>query len=130
MKITNKQLKQIIKEELEKVMSEAYFSDPEKTRREELRDISQMPINELIEALYEIEAEPQEATEIIELLENDKEIWGTKGWMERIRAVAKYILKQEPDDEWAQRRVYNWEEDVHGDWIIRGEEDPRNKWQY
>ena len=37
MKITNKQLKQIIKEELEKVMSEAYFSDPEKTRREELR---------------------------------------------------------------------------------------------
>ena len=107
MKITNEKLKQLIKEELEKVITETYVSDENLSRREELGLISEMPINELIQALDVIEADTQEIEQVIEFIPNNEG--------EKIKAVAKYLLNFDPENKYAQTRFYDNHTDEYGE---------------
>jgi|5B_taG_2_1085324.scaffolds.fasta_scaffold03058_8 hypothetical protein len=95
MKITNKQLKQIIKEELAEAMGMDYASDENMSRREELGHIASMPTEQLIQALDAIKADTLEMGQVIEMLDSN-----TDG--EKIKAIAMHILKFDPQDNQAQ----------------------------
>ena len=95
MKITNEQLRQIIKEELKEAMGQTYISDENMSRREELGHIASMPTEQLIQALDSIEADTLEMGQVIEMLDSN-----TDG--DKIKAIAMHILKFDPEDRQAR----------------------------
>ena len=94
MKLTNKQLKQIIKEELEEAMGMTHNSDENMSRREQLNRIANMPTEQLIQALDAIEADTLEMGQVIEMIPDSEG--------EKIKTIAMHILKFDPEDRQAQ----------------------------